>query len=217
MAYVIQPVVEGHGELRAVPAMLEKWLKRRNFRNFRVATRTIRTPGSGAIKAPARTDRRVGVERWVELARDEGADAILVIVDADEDCLPARPAGVPGLGPSLRARAEAAAGGVPVAVVVANREFESWLLAHERPFRRYGLLPPPGGPGVPFDVDTVPNAKAMFRAALGADYEPRRDQAAFASRMSFSKAAMSRSRSLRKLDKELMALTMAVRRRAGQT
>ncbi|MEA1950239.1 MAG: DUF4276 family protein, partial [Planctomycetota bacterium] len=48
--------------------------------------------------------------------------AILILLDADDDC-PAR------LGPDMLRRAVAARSDVPIGVVLAKREFESWFLA----------------------------------------------------------------------------------------
>lgn len=62
------------------------------------------------------------IERTVEqLLRDrENVGGILVILDADDDC-PAE------LGPELLRRCKQVTG-LPVAVVIANKEFEAWFL-----------------------------------------------------------------------------------------
>ena len=84
------------------------------------------------------------VERAVQFAamQAEGG-GILVILDSDDDC-PAR------LAPDLLARTRAARPDLPSAVVLANREFESWFLAAAQSLRgRRGFredLEPPADP-----------------------------------------------------------------------
>ena len=211
MTYEIQAVVEGHGEVLAVPAMLDRWFKRRRFHNFRAAPRAVRAFGHSSIKAQARPNTSVGIEHWVSIARTGGAHGILVVVDAETDCDTRQAAGGPPLGPELRARAEAAAGGIPVAVVVADHEFESWFLAHERPFRAAGVLSQAAS-GLARDVDSIGEAKGTLRSLIVGGYEPRTHQPQLAARMSFSRAALGRSRSLTKLNTELERLSQAVRK-----
>ncbi len=64
------------------------------------------------------------VERAVEFAarRMEPPRAILILIDADDDC-PAQ------VGPELLHRATVARSDVPLGVVLAKREFEAWFLA----------------------------------------------------------------------------------------
>jgi len=44
--YLIAPVVEGHGEVEAVPALLNNWFRFRRFANFRSLDKAVRTPGA---------------------------------------------------------------------------------------------------------------------------------------------------------------------------
>jgi Domain of unknown function (DUF4276) len=112
----IASVVEGHGEVDAVPKLL-----------YRIAA------DLGALllisKPPSRIPRSKlvapqGIEDAVNAKAIEvkGVGGILVLTDADDDC-PAE------LGPHLRQRARAARPDKRVAVVLANREFEAWFLA----------------------------------------------------------------------------------------
>ena len=43
----ILAIVEGHGEVRAVPALLRRWFQHRRFRNFETPSLAIRAPGVG--------------------------------------------------------------------------------------------------------------------------------------------------------------------------
>ena len=121
--YLITPVVEGHGEVEAVPALLDSWFRFRRFTNFRSLDKAVRTPGAKALLAPYDRERQLGIEHYVRLAAGSRPDAILVILDADDECddrmtrNPYRP-----LGPELLERAIDVIPHIPVAVVVANHD-----------------------------------------------------------------------------------------------
>ena len=57
--YVIVPIVEGHGEVGAVPVLLNRWLRHRNFhRYFEVhVAGPVRASGKGALKVEHRRTR----------------------------------------------------------------------------------------------------------------------------------------------------------------
>jgi hypothetical protein len=80
-------VVEGHGEERAVPALLRRWLRHRNLeRSFQVPELAINAKGAGRLKAAFDRDRHRGIECWVSKALIAQPDAIVVILDADDEC-----------------------------------------------------------------------------------------------------------------------------------
>src|SRR3954471_11654381 len=85
--YVIVPIVEGHGEVGAVPVLLNRWLRHRNFhRYFEVhVAGPVRASGKGALKVEHHADEELGVEHYVEIALLRRPDAILVSLDADAD------------------------------------------------------------------------------------------------------------------------------------
>lgn len=109
-------VVEGHGDVEAVPILLRRIAQRLQVPTLEVH-RPHRVPRSKLVKGGE-------IERVVELlARQLGPGApVLVVVDADRDC-PAE------LGPALRERARRARPDREIAVILANREFEAWLVA----------------------------------------------------------------------------------------
>lgn len=113
----LSAIVEGHGDVRAVPCLL---------RRIRQA---VRPDLNLNVLRPWRVDRyklvKPGeIERTVELAarKTPPPRAILILVDADDDppCV---------LGPRLLARAGKARPDVPIGVVLAKREYEAWFLA----------------------------------------------------------------------------------------
>lgn len=110
-------VVEGHGEVEALPVLLRRVADELLDVPFIEVPRPFRQ-GRGSLVRPG------GIERAVELTRRRvgGHGGVLVLLDADDDC----PA---DMAPQLLARANAAAAGIRTAVVLATREYEGWFLA----------------------------------------------------------------------------------------
>lgn len=68
--YVIVPIVEGFGEVLAVPVLIERWLRHRNYhKNVVVDIKgPVRASGAGALKVPHDEASELGIEHYVELA-----------------------------------------------------------------------------------------------------------------------------------------------------
>jgi hypothetical protein len=121
-------IVEGHGEVQAVPVLLRRLANALNPTLALQVEPPIRITKSKLLQAGE-------LERAVELAARKvgSAGAILILLDSDEDC-PAT------LGPNLLGRACAARGDIPISVVLAKHEFEAWFLAAAESLRgRRGL------------------------------------------------------------------------------
>jgi hypothetical protein len=213
--YTIVPIVEGFGEVEAVPILIRRWLTFRRFTNFDIELRgPVRASGKGSLTVQYVEYGDLGVEHFVDLALLRNPNAILVLLDADKDC-PAM------LGQSLLARAKASLPpGFPIGVVVANREFEAWFLAaFGSPRFRQGLASAnftlqrhsiPRG----FDVESIAGCKARIAEWVGIDrYEPIVHQPMLTRHLPFSPSMGRRSRSFRKLLDELERLTVAARTR----
>jgi hypothetical protein len=115
MSPVIVPIVEGHAEVESARVLLRRLVGEQGRYDIDIA-KPVRA-GRYKVVRPGE------LERYIELARRRrgGCDAILVLLDADDDC-PGR------LGPDLLARATEASHGIPVSVVLAKSEFEAWFL-----------------------------------------------------------------------------------------
>jgi hypothetical protein len=161
-----------------------------------------------AAKAPHNPRTHRGIEHYVRQALRARPAAILAILDADDECIH-RPPGRK-LGPELLTRARSAAGGVPVAVVVANREFEAWFLADLEALYKAGAVP-----GTATKAPLNPEARAGCKTAmgrlLGESYEPTLHQSELARALSFSAEARALSPSYDKLVRELERLTAEAR------
>jgi hypothetical protein len=110
-------IVEGHGELQAVPVLLRRLAAEADPMLELRLEPLIRASRSKLVKANE-------LERTVELAarRVQPPRAILILVDADDDC-------PKELAPKLLERATKIRSDVPIGLVLARREFEAWFLA----------------------------------------------------------------------------------------
>jgi hypothetical protein len=132
----IAAIVEGHGECEAVPALIRRIAKDIDpalcikMHVMRVPTSKLKKPGE--------------VERSVELAvrRVSRRGGIFIIRDCDEDN------GCPAVeGPALLERAKSARPDIPIAVVLAKKEYEAWFIAAVDSLR--------GKRGLPNDLEIV--------------------------------------------------------------
>lgn len=119
----LHAVVEGHGEVEAVPALLFRVLDHLGRTSAWVVNRQVaRLPRSllvdQSVPGPERPPRPDGLEKAIGLALANKADALVVLVDADDDC----PASFGPPGTEIVERRIAGA------AVMAVREFETWLL-----------------------------------------------------------------------------------------
>jgi hypothetical protein len=189
---VILPIVEGHGEVTAVPILIRRIVAHYAPDAYTQVEQPIRISRSGLVQPG-------GLERTVELAarRTKTTDGILILLDADDDC-PRE------LAAALSARAKAARPDRSIAVVLANREYEAWFLAAALSLRgKRGLSeemePPP-------DPESIRDAKGWLahKAADGLSYRPTIDQPALTDLFDLEQAYAARS--FRKLVKEVLAL-----------
>ena len=180
MLDTIFPIVEGHGEISAVPELLRR-LAHEEFRNYQLEVmRPFRLP-RGRILADA------GLEKAVELgARKLAADgrtgAILVLLDADDDC-PAV------LAPALLQRITAVKPSLSSSVVIAKAEYESWFLASAVSLRGKNSVRADANP--PSNPESIRDAKGHLERELfvrDAKYSETIDQVSLTASMDFVEA-----------------------------
>lgn len=206
----IVPVVEGYGEERSVPCLIRRWLRHRRLNQFfEVEDLAVNAKGCGNLKAAYDGARHIGIEHYIEAALRRRPDAILVILDADDECMNRGPGN--GLGPALLARARNVASHVPLAVVVANRAYEAWFLASLTNIRAAGLLPK--GTRIPGVLvpESPRNCKGLIADLMCCRYEETAHQLKLTGGLSFSPRVKHRSRSYGKLMRDLERLTHEAR------
>ncbi len=193
---VIKCIVEGKGEVVALPALLHKLIGQ-----FCPDCLLITPPP--ILKTRSSLPKTGGLEKWVEVAarNTHRKGGVLVLLDADDD-LPCQ------LAPALLARAQSASQGCPVSVVIANREFESWFLASAASLAgKEGLS---ANLSAPPNFEEIGDAKGWFkreRAGAGG-YRPTLHQAALTRR---------NSPSFNKLCRDVQRLCQEVTARFGAT
>jgi hypothetical protein len=110
-------IVEGRGEISALPIL------------FRRIRQSVKPDLALNIRPPSRVARNKVVqqgelERAIEnvVRRSKSPRILFILLDADDDP-PCQ------FGPELLKRAKTARSDIPIAVVLASREFESWFLS----------------------------------------------------------------------------------------
>ena len=189
---MILPIVEGDGEVRAVPILIRRIVAHYAPSAFVPVGRPIPVSRLGFV----RTDL---LERTVELAarQTQPTDGILILLDADDDC----PC---DLAEALMTRAKAARPDRAISVVAANREYEAWFLAAATSIRgKRGLADDMNAPA---DPEAIRDAKGWLarHTPRGFTYKPTLDQPALTNIFDLEQAYAARS--FRKLVKEVLAL-----------
>ena len=190
----IQPVVEGHGEVEAVPILLRRLIDEAGAWQIGVG-RPVRRRRYQLVHEPE-------LARSIRIALEQpDCGAILILFDGDDDC-PAE------LGPRLQRIASQAAGGTPCEVVMAHREYEAWFLAGFDSLRGHKMILDHAE--TPQDPERPRDAKGRFETMMRPDtsYVVRVDQPKFTALFDLPGTRL-RSRSFRKLTKSFGSLLRA--------
>jgi hypothetical protein len=189
-------IVEGHGEEQALPVLLRRILEAYRPHCLLARPALLRVGRGKLLKEKE-------LERSVELLarRVTPRGAILILVDADDDCA-AR------LGPALLERARKARSDIPMGVVLAVREFESWFLAGARSLQGLRGLAPSLEP--PAAIESIRGAKEWLsrHRVDGRSYQETLDQVALAAQLSLEEAR--REPSFDKLIRDVLRLVDAL-------
>lgn len=183
----LYPIVEGHGEVTAVPVLLRRLLHE-HAQCFEVDV------GMPVRRTQAQFRREADVQTAVRLAMSQPhCGAVLLLFDGEDDC----PA---DLADKVRAWARAAAGAIPCEVVIAYREYETWFLAAVESLR--GQCRIADDASAPANPESKRNAKGALEAFMpsGASYAETIHQQKLSAVFDMS-LAHQRNRSFRKLTK----------------
>ena len=195
----IVAIVEGPGDERALPSLIRRILHERLFRY---------DIGTGKSKVANGKENLVGqFEKFVEYAMIDNPSAILVLVDADEDC-PVE------LASSLARRAAALNSTVPIAIVCAKSEYEAWFIwslsdsAGDGIRRNLGL---PSSVVCPENAESIRDAKGWLTNHMSRNrrYNPTADQDALTHHIAIE-LVREKSRSFRRLCDAVRDLADAV-------
>ncbi|SDI30498.1 protein of unknown function [Sinosporangium album] len=164
---VIASIVEGEGEVTALPVLLRRIATELSVWNLalprphRVTRSKLLAPG-GVENAVLQVSYQVG-----------NVGGVLILIDSDDDC-PAE------LGPTLLERGRSVRADREISVVLAHREFEAWFLAAAASLGGCrGLADPLERPS---DPEAIRGAKEWLSARKtdGTSYKPTVDQAGLA-------------------------------------
>ena len=185
---ILMTIVEGTGEVRAVPILLRRILGELHGRYDISIPRSIRARSGGDIVRH--------LEYRLQQVSSQGCDAILVLVDTDGDTCPAE------LAVQLAERAGERNLGVPIAIVCPNSEYETWFIASLSNDTGRGIRQRLGidvSINAPADVEVIRGAKEwLTRNMRNNRYRETRHQAALTPHIDLD-LVRQRSRSFRRL------------------
>jgi len=180
----IQPIVEGYGEVAAVPILLRRLAEAFEIYNISIK-HPIRWPRTKLLKEEE-------IRRVVQLARrHEDCEGIVYIIDAHDDC-PAK------VIQNITTWVKDEATPLPCGLVLATKEYEAWFLASLESLRGERGIPSDAMP--PDNPESISNAKGYLKnlMAIETSYSETVDQAQLSAKFDL-KRAFERSRSFRKL------------------
>lgn len=199
MAKKIGVIVEGDGEVTAVPVLLYKILHHQNCFDVFISN-PKNAHGCGNLTKPG------GLERFVQYAMlERECCGVLVLLDGDTlgNCAVES-------AKELSERIKCLAPRVPVSIVIANREYEGWILASIESICGNPIdseIVFPVDVLAPIDPDSINSAKGWIAARLPKNktYKETVHQASM-SRLIDVNLANGRSRSFRRLQNAVSQL-----------
>ena len=205
MAQTIVPIVEGQGDVKAAPALIRRVLHEDlGEYQFQVAP----------AKRLKRTRIRSDLSKVLEYAAKESeAGAIIVIVDADNDC-------AQELARKMSRISVQRNIGLPVGIVCPKTEYESWFIASIDDIKAQAV----GQRGFvidsaahcPNNVEAISDPKKWLsdRMRTNMAYKPTQDQTPLTHKMNLQRVK-ARSRSFRRLCHAVEEVVAGIR--AGST
>ena len=157
---VIVPIVEGQGEVQALPNLLYR------IARYLQPDAIIRVNNPIRVKSGSFLHDATYFARQMQLAAAKAAQSqgtVLILLDCEDDC-PAV------LGPDLSRRAQAVRNDVTTVVVLAHREFETWFMTAARSLRGHASL------SLELDAPAAPEqtrgAKEWLSRHMSVPYDP---------------------------------------------
>lgn len=195
---VIVPIVEGAGDKNAAPGLVRRILVQLGRYDIGVGQAKVTNGKPSLLKK---------FEQFLKYAIVDGCKAILVLVDADADC-PLEEV------PCLTTRAEALNLPVPVAIVYAKCEYETWFVCSLSANKESAIrkrLELPKGLAMPAEPEKVRDAKDWLTRHMPAHktYKETADQEPLTHHIDLE-LVREKSRSFRRLFHAVEELALAV-------
>jgi hypothetical protein len=177
----IAPIVEGHGEVEALPALLHRIAATEGFQGQLLVNAPIRVKSGSFLNDLDYRNRRLLLAAAKAAERN---GTVMILLDCEDDC-PAQ------LGPRLLQEARKIRNDVDMLIALAYREYESWFIAAARSLRGHRGLPidlePPANP------EQIRNAKDWLGRRMDSKYDPIIHQAEFSRAIDLVEARNSSS------------------------
>lgn len=174
-------IVEGHGEVEALPALLHRIARSTAFKGVLRVNPPIR------VKSGSFLNDESYFRKHVTLATAKAAQVggcMLILLDCEDEC--------PGaLGPHLLQRAREVRTNVDIFVALACREFETWFVTAARSMRGLRGLPP--DLESPQAAEGIRNAKGWLSKQMNEAYDPVIHQLEFTRAFDLEQARANRS------------------------
>ena len=181
-SFFIAPIVEGHGEVQAVPILLRRVAAEAS------PAAELRLNPPLRVKAGSFLNDAEYFNKYVELAARKAKSwpksCVLILLDCEDDC-PRE------LGPSLLERAVACRADVTAIVVLAYREYETWFLAAAQSLR--GVCGLPQDLEAPVDPESLRDAKGWLAAKMQVPYNEPDHQPRMTAAFAFEEAIAVKS------------------------
>jgi len=161
------PIVEGHGEVEALPALLHRIARLANVQGTLRVNPPIRVKSGSFLHDPDYFSKQVALAAAKAV---QWKGAVLILLDCEDDC-PAT------LGPKLLRQAQAVRAGVDVIVALAYREYETWFLTAASSL--HGLHGLPNDLAPPKSPEAIRDAKGWLGDRMKFGYDPVVHQAEF--------------------------------------
>ena len=157
----IAPIVEGHGEVQAIPVLL------RRIASVVAPEIDLRLNPALRVKAASFLDESGSgyFEKYIELAARKAKpwpkSCVLILLDCEDSC-PAE------LGPKILNRAANCRPDLNFLVILAHREYETWFLAAAESLKGVGGLAFDLNP--PANFESIRNAKGWLSERMQGSY-----------------------------------------------
>lgn len=174
----IASIVEGQGEVQALPALLHRLAI--DAKCTIDARPPVRLPAGKLLRDTANPDFRRAVETAARPVLPPNTGLVVILFDSEDDCPSV-------LGQEVLHKAQSIRNDARFLVVAAFREFETWFLAAARSLR--GVANLPGDVEPPANPEGIRDAKGWLSSRMRRKYQPTSDQLALVRRFDLDQAA----------------------------